>query len=87
MFSTSRSVLKELKIFMYFFIYLCVCVLCACVCMNVHHMCVVTLRNQKRVSNSLELELQTPLEPTVNCGQYVDTGDRTGILWERTQCS
>lgn len=46
---------------MYFFISLCVCVLCACVCMNVHHMCAVTLRNQKRV--------QTPLEPTVSCGQ------------------
>lgn len=53
---------------MYFFISLCVCVLCAWVCMNVHHMCAVTLRNQKRVSNSLELELQTPLETTVSCG-------------------
>lgn len=53
---------------MYFFISLCVCVLGAWVCMNVHHMCAVTLRNQKRVSNSLELELQTPLETTVRCG-------------------
>lgn len=37
--------------------------------MNVHHMCAVTLRKQKRVSSSLELELQTPLETTVSCGR------------------